>query len=278
MQRKKSETDSITCKMQVDCLFLKKSWLVERSSDDDPVFTFARDGWMPWRNQNETDRNAFSKSGWEAISQPSVIDPWLMREQFFGIENPEDALAFLRNFGLWRFSRFDGDDSSNLFPIGWTTDFERDPLPVTFNELMYQRDFFESALSLGPSEWERLTRKTACPRPGSEDQDDAELRAASELAYLFGGTLSGPKISLGLTPESLYPQPVFGRITCREIQDTLRATILLDWMEGREWPECAECQKRFKRTSKHPMIYCGPRCSSRARQGRFRKRHPRRER
>ena len=90
----------------------------------------------------------------------------------------------------------------------------------------------------------------------------------------------GPKVNLAITPETLYPEPIFGQLLCHEIQDALRATILLDWMEGREWPKCAdkECQKRFKRTSKHPMIYCSPRCSSRARQREYLKNHQKKER
>jgi hypothetical protein len=273
MRKKKSKNDLTTFKIQIKCLFLKNSWLVEKSSDDDPVFTFVRDGWKPWRGQNETGRIEFAKDERLAVAHATLIDPWQVRERFFGLEDADGALAFLKDFGLWRFSHFDGDDSSNPFPVGWATDFERDPLPVTFSELMYQRDFFESALSHGPSEWESVTRKTARPRTGLEDQNDAELRAASELAYLFGGIVSGPNVSLGLTPESLYPHPVFGRIICWEIQDALRATVLLDWMEGREWPKCPECKKRFKRTSKHPMTFCSEKCSNRVRQRRFRNEH-----
>jgi DNA-directed RNA polymerase subunit RPC12/RpoP len=270
--------DLTTYKVQIECLFLKKPWLVKMSDEDDPVFTFVRDGWLPWKKLNKTEKDAFVRGDEGAIMYPTATDPWLMREQFFSIEKPEDALSFFREFGLWRFSRGDGDDSSIKFQLSWTEDFERAPLPLSFSELLYQRDFFESALSHGPSEWANLTREMGRKRRGSEDEDDAELRASSELAYLFGGTIGGPKVTLGFTSECVYPQPIFGRITCREIQDTLRATVLLDWMEGREWPKCPECKKRFKRTSKHPMIYCSPRCSSRARQREFLKNHPKRER
>lgn len=266
--------DLKTYKVQIDCLFLKKPWLVEMSGEDDPVFTFSRDGWVPWGHLSETERGAVVRDAMESLVYPTTADPWLVRERFFGIETPEDALVFFKEFGLWRFSRDDGDGSSKRFPFGWAMDFEGDPLPLTFNELMYQRDFFESALSLGPSEWTHLTRETGRHQRGSEDENDAALRASSELAYLFGGTIGGPRVTLGFTPESVYPQPIFGRITCREIQDALRATVLLDWMEGREWPKCPECKKRFKRTSKHPMIYCSPRCSSRVRQREFLKNHP----
>jgi len=258
-----------TYKVQIECLFLKKTWRVEKSDDTDPVFTFARDGWLPWRDLNEVERASVLGNVSERIDYPTTADPWFTHERLFAIESPDDALVFFRDFGLWRSSRGDSDDSSVRFPVGWAMDFEGSPLAITYSELIYQRNFFESALSLGPSEWCRLTRETGHQRRDSEDQDDAELRASSELAYFFGGTIGGPRVTLGFTPEILYPQPILGRITCWEIQDAIRATVLLDWMEGREWPKCPECKKRFKRTSKHPMIYCSARCSSRVRQREF---------
>jgi hypothetical protein len=79
-----------------------------------------------------------------------------MRDRLFEIEKPLDALAFFREIGLWRYSRGDGEGPSIKFRLEWTKDTEGEPLQVTFNDLMYQRDFFESALSHGSSEWIRL--------------------------------------------------------------------------------------------------------------------------
>lgn len=257
----------ITHKITIDCLFLKKPWLVEMSEGDDPVFTFSREGWQPWRALDFTElqkRLQASPHPFDGFVSSTMVDPWLVRERLFAIESPQEALAFFREFGLWRYSRGDGDESSVRFPVGWTANCEEEPLPISFNDLLYQRDFFERALSLGPSRWEQFIR-------AKESTGDIDSRGMGEGAYLFGGTMIGPKVNLTITSKTLYPQPMHGRLTLYEIQDAIRATVLLDWMEGREWPKCKECGKRFKRTSKHPMVYCSPRCSSRARQASLRR-------
>jgi hypothetical protein len=263
-----------TYKVEIDCIFMKKPWLVTMSGGSDPVFTFTRDGWRPWKAVGLAELAAMNNKGerglLDRLVSCIVVNPWIVRDQLFNIEKPTDALAFLREFGVWRYSRFAVDESSSRFPIGWAKDSEAEPLPLTFSDLMYQRDFFESALSHGPSEWVRQTRATGMRRRATEGASDAALRASTEIVYLFGGSSLGLEVNLGLIPEMSFPGPFFGRVTCHEIQDALRATILLDWMEGREWPKCKECGKRFKRTSKHPQIYCGSRCSSKVRQERFR--------
>lgn len=259
--------------VEIECIFLKRRWLVEMSGGEDPVFTFRRDGWRPWREVNQEEQLAWHQTEREILDQvvwPAAVNPWLMRERFFAIKEPIDALSFFREFGLWRYKRHDCDDHSIKFQPAWTSDSEGEPLQVTFDQLANQRNFFEDALSEGPSEWVRLTRATGKHRSEAEDESDAELRASQELVYFFGGNSCGPKVGIGLMPEMSYPGPFHGRITCHEIQDALRATILLDWMEGREWPKCKECGIRFKRTSKHPQIYCRSRCSSKVRQERFR--------
>jgi len=258
----------------VELKYNKKPWTVSMTTGSDPVFTFASAGWIPWSCLDKTAlrvSNDGEGSHREKFVGYAALDPWLMRERFFGVDRPQDALDFFREFGIWRYSRGDEDDSSIQFPLGWTKDSEGEPLQVSFDQLIYQRHFFEDALSDGPAEWERRTRETGKYLRYNEDENDAGLRVCSELVYLFGGTLSGPQVTLGLVPEMTYPGPFCGQMSCHEIQDSLRATVLLDWMEGREWPRCKECKRLFKRTSKHPQIYCSARCSGRARQERFRK-------
>jgi hypothetical protein len=261
------------CKISLECLFLKKPWHVEMSTGENPVFTFSRLGWKRWKDVNVAElaeRRQFYRSVPHNLQSATVIDPWQVRKKLFRIKEPEDALSFLREFGLWRYRRSGEVDSFEPFPFEWTVDFEGEPVPITFNDLIYQRNFFEDAVRNGPSEWERLTRMTGVQERANEDDSDAELRASLELVYLFGGNLLGPKVNLAITAETLYPNPVPGRITCYEIQDALRATVLIDWMEGRAWRQCPICEQYFRQVSKRPMIYCSPRCSGRDRQKRFR--------
>lgn len=102
---------------------------------------------------------------------------------------------------------------------------------------------------------------------GDLDRDMAVIR---EMLYLSSG---GGEFDISIVnlKACTFPGPFKGQISCSEIQDALRATILLDWMEGREWPRCKASRRVFKRTSKHPQFYCCTACASRARQTTFRK-------
>jgi hypothetical protein len=266
------------CKINLECVFLRKPWHVEMSPGENPVFTFSRMGWKRWKDTGIAElamHRPFHRSWLRSLQSPTVIDPWHVRKKLFAITEtePEKALSFLREFGLWRYRRSEEVDYYEQFPSTWTTECEGEPVPIAFNDLIYQRNFFEGAVRYGPSEWERLTRRTGRDKRADEDDLDAGLRASKELVYLFGGNFFGPKVNLAITEETLYPHPVPARITCYEIQDALRATVLIDWMEGREWPQCPMCNEYFRRISKRPMKYCTPRCSSRARQADWRKKH-----
>ncbi len=265
-----------TCKTNFDCIYLRTPWQVEMGAGEDPVFTFSRMGWKPRKNvrNGETAKHLKVVGGLRrCVQAATVVDPWLVRKKLFSISKPEEALSFFGEFGLWRYRRSEEVDFHEQFTSTWITDCEGEPDPISFSELMHQRNFFEGAVRCGPSEWHRLTRRAGRVKRADEDDSDAELRAASELLYLFGGNISGPTVTLAITTKTLYPHPVSGRITCHEIQDALRATILLDWMDGRAWPKCPTCKQYFKQVSKRPMIYCTPRCSSRARQTEWRKKH-----
>lgn len=138
------------------------------------------------------------------------------------------------------------------------------PLPIRFSELIYQRNYFEDALNCKPADWLQRASITT----GDLDRDAAVIW---EVMYLYRSSGGYFDMSILNFQGSIFPGPFKGSVICYEIQDALRATVLLDWMEGREWPRCKACRRVFKRTSKHPQFYCCPACSSRARQATFRK-------
>ena len=252
-----------TFKIDIDCVLETNPWLVEMSDGDDPVFTFKEDG--PRQFRGLADFEAMSPEEQKKfLAFPNQFNPWLMRERFFKINNPADALEFFRQYGVWRFSRFDGDLPSDKFPQSWVHGEVKDPLPIRFSELIYQRNYFEDALNCKPADWLRRASITT----GDLDRDAAVVW---EVMYLYGSSGGYFDISIVNLQGSIFPGPFKGNVICVEIQDALRATVLLDWMEGREWPRCKACQRVFKRTSKHPQFYCCSACSSRARQATFRK-------
>jgi len=260
-----------TFKIEIDCALEAHCWLVEMSDDEDPIFTFKKDS---ARNMGSPEAfEAMNQAEFQAMSQlerdrfigfPDEFDPWLMRERFFKIDDPADALEFLSQYGVWRFSRFDGDVSSNRFPQSWALDEGRKPLPIQFSELIYQRNYFEDALNCKPADWLQRASKTT----GDVDRDVALIWEVMYLNGASGGYFDIPILNFQGTT---FPGPFMGRLICYELQDALRATVLLDWMEGREWPRCKACRRVFKRTSKRPQFYCSATCSSRARQSTFRK-------
>jgi hypothetical protein len=123
-----------------------------------------------------------------------------------------------------------------------------------------QPRFIECQSNTKPSEWQRRAFITT----GNLDKDAALIW---ETMYLHGG----PDISVVNLHDTTFPGPFTGTISCHDIRHALRATIFLDWMEGREWTRCKACRRVFKRTSKHPQFYCCSACASRARQATFRK-------
>jgi hypothetical protein len=240
------------------------SWLVELRQGDDPLFTFKNNGLKlppgayPLEALSPEERT-------KLLAFPMVLNPWEMRENFFKIKDPSDALAFFRKYGVWRFSRYESDSPSNMFPHEWARGRDEDePFPIRFSELIYQRNYFEDALNSKPDDW----LKRASINTGDIRHDAPVIW---EAMYLYGPSSGDLDMSIVNLQGSRFPGPFKGSITCYEIQDALRATVLLDWMEGREWPRCKACRRVFKRTSKHPQFYCCAACASRARQATFRK-------
>jgi hypothetical protein len=248
-----------TFKIEVHCyLWIDESWLVEMGEGDDPVFSFKPEFPGPYPGLSAIE--AMSPEDHERyLASPVQLDPWLMREKFFRIDDPTDALEFFKEYGIWQFCGLNGDQSSESTPQELGNQ-KRNPSPIRFSELIYQRNFFEEALNTKPSEWQRRAFITT----GNLDKDAALIW---ETMYLHGG----PDISVVNLHDTTFPGPFTGTISCHDIRHALRATIFLDWMEGREWTRCKACRRVFKRTSKHPQFYCCSACASRARQATFRK-------
>jgi hypothetical protein len=250
-------------KIKIDGILESEPHLVEMVDGDDPVFHFTLHPSRLLLNMAAMEAKSREEIG-SFIAPRKEFDVWNVREKFFAIQYPTDALEFFKEFGVWRFSRFDGDEPSIRFPGSWAPPNPKNPLPITFNELIYQRNYFEDALNCRPSDWPQRAHL----RTGDRDRDEA---AIWEMVYLYlpSGYFD---ISIVNSQSVSFPGPFIGQLLCYEIQDALRASVLLDWMEGREWPRCQECRRVFKRTSKRPQLYCSARCASRVRQKEFRKR------
>ena len=249
-------------KIELECTLETEPWLVDMSDDEDPIFSFKPD---PRRSFDGVELEAKTREVVDYLMAPAArFNAWQIRERFFAIDKPNDALKFFREFGVWRFSRSQEDKPSYRFPISWSVNDCGEPFSVSFSDLIYLRNYFEDALNGKPSEWiQRANIST-----GNQDRD---VEIIWEVMYLYSSSGSGFDISVINSQGTAFPGPFKGEVRCVEIQDALRASVLLDWMEGREWPRCQECRRVFKRTSKRPQFYCSAKCSSRVRQSNFRK-------
>jgi hypothetical protein len=61
-------------------LVIEHRWRVRMSGDPDPVFSFECLG---------------------VRAKPKRVDAWIVRERFFAIKTPDDALEFFKEFGPW---------------------------------------------------------------------------------------------------------------------------------------------------------------------------------
>jgi hypothetical protein len=66
-----------------------------------------------------------------------------------------------------------------------------------------------------------------------------------------------------LPMEMVFRQPPAVVIRCKDIQDSMRASVFLDRLDGFPWRRCAreDCGKVFKLESKRARIYCSTDCA-----------------
>jgi hypothetical protein len=158
---------------------------------------------------------------------PVNCDVFKVREKAFGVQQVEDALELFKEFGPWRASI---DNPS----VG---------MNIRFSMVLALRDFFEEAL-LARS-LEKLHR--------AKDKSRDEL-----IEEFIGLYLSWPlKIDLQ------FGDPPQGVVLCHDIQESLRASVFLDKLDGLSWRKChrKDCGRLFKLTTKKAKLYCSTDCA-----------------
>jgi len=148
-----------------------------------------------------------------------------IREAFFAVRETSQALAFFQTFGPWQMGVHLGTQART----------------IRFSAVLRQRNFYEDAL---------LTREIMSVRKSSTN---SELRASLEDLYLWSN----------LPMEMVFRQPPAIICRCKDIVDSLRATVFLDRLDGSPWRRCAreDCGHVFKLTSKRARLYCSTDCA-----------------
>lgn len=154
-----------------------------------------------------------------------VEDVFALRRRVFDLKTIEDARRLFEDCGPWQVAE----------------DMDIEGKPVRFSAVLRGRDFFRHALL------ERSIDNLA--RTYEEDQ----IAEAFENVYLWSA----------LRMELLFRDPPTARVACKDIQDSLRASVFLDRLDGFRWKRCKrqDCGQVFELKSKHERVYCSGACA-----------------
>jgi hypothetical protein len=175
----------------------------------------------------ETSTGSNGDKSWETTR--TQHDVFGVRDALFRVDDVAEALAFFRTYGPLRLDKLLGHQAGT----------------VKLSQVRFLRDIREKFL---------LQRST------TEDFQRAGLKedALSSLATIFDIEANiSPLVSLIREREI-----VVGIIRCKDINDASQAAVYLDRLSGYGWNTCKECEKLYKRLSKHKRKYCSPQCLS----------------
>ena len=197
-------------------------WEIEVIGDhSDPVYSFSG------RRKNVgVDQAGWSGETWRTRD----YNAFEVREDFFQIREPREALAFLRRYGPW-YRKPDLEVPS-----------------IQFSALIREREFYEDSLlnkdPLGINEDPHIIRTI------SLDEAVAEAVEQARLWY-------------NLPMEMVFQQPPVVIVKCQDAVDAVRAAIFLDKLDQLPWKRCARegCRKLFQIGSQPNKKFCGPKCS-----------------
>ncbi len=154
-----------------------------------------------------------------------VEEAFALREQFFAIQNANDALQFFERYGPYQLTK------------QWDTTAQ----PVKLSQVLRRRDYYLDAL---------LHR--SIDNIGRKYSGD-ELREGLDNIYLWQN----------LPMELVFRQPMTALVRCKDVEDALRATVFLDRLRALPWQRCIreDCGKPFAVKGQRAKLYCSPECA-----------------
>jgi hypothetical protein len=203
----------------VPILSTYEGWKVSISDDPDQEFTFSLRsfGSRIVRNKDDT----FD------LPHKIEVDACLVRDRFFAISTPDEALRFFQEFGPY----FLAERLAQQAP------------PVRFSWLMKKRRLYEEAL-VNKKYWDRSAKE-------SPDDPDAEEWSS----YLRQPLQAEIMRSSGGHSQVLH-------ISCKDIAACLRSTVFLDTLSGTERGRCARvgCPTPLFQRTRKTKKYCSREC------------------
>jgi hypothetical protein len=154
----------------------------------------------------------------------NVRNAFEVRDAFLGIRDPKQALAFFQSFGPMQAKALLSTEAS----------------PVRFSSVIQRRDFYQEAFTQG----------STADHEGSTPEG---FRRAIESFYL------NQNLPMEFVPED----PPVALVRCKDIEDCLRATFVLDKKEHLTLRYCArkECGKPFRVGRDKRKIFCDSKCA-----------------
>jgi hypothetical protein len=195
----------------------RREWEAKLNEEPDPAISFVfrnqpaeldQEGWVRWHAPPFRQEEAFE-----------------LREEFFSIKTPDDALRFYQRYGPHQIQKH----------------LDLVARPVKFSDVLRTRDFYIHAL------FERSIDNLRQNYVGDSLEDGLQN------IYLWQN----------LSIELVFRQPMSAIVRCKDVEDALRATVFLDRLRGMPWKRCAreDCGKPFEVSSKRMKLYCSTECA-----------------
>jgi hypothetical protein len=148
-----------------------------------------------------------------------------LRDHFFAIKDAKDALQFFQEYGPYQLAK------------------QWDPTapPISLSQILRRRDYYLDAL---------LHRSIEnMHRTYSGD----ELREGLDNIFMWQN----------LPLELVFRQPLQAIVRCKDVEDSLRATVFLDRLRALPWQRCirTDCGKPFEVKGQRAKLYCSPECA-----------------
>lgn len=161
---------------------------------------------------------------WEAAPDRQK-EGFALREQFFAIKSAEDALRFFQEFGPYQ------------LPQLWDATAQ----PIKLSQVLSRRDYYLDGLL--HRSIENIARKYS----GDE----------------VGEGLDNIFLWQNLPMELVFRQPMSALVRCKDIEESLRATVFLDRLWGMPWKQCKreDCGKPFEVKTAREKLYCSTECA-----------------
>ena len=157
--------------------------------------------------------------------RPAVADLSEVRQRFFAIRTPQEALEFFTAYGPFVVRPLQKNGSKRGAVAAHT---------IKWSQLQDARVFFEEALLASHFTVEKMNMPN--------------------MQYLLQ--------ELELHLDFFKPEQLIS--WCYDVSDAIRVSVFLDKVDAFPWRRCAraDCRNLFKITTKHEKSYCSTKCST----------------